>query len=133
MKKILKIIFLVIFFYVPFKNANSQVIYVSLDIEQPGVEKCVSAIETNFQQEEMKVFPNPNEGLFTISFDNTGYHGKLNIVISNVSGQVIYSQKIDIKDTKFENKIDLSEYPSGIYILNISAKKKYYKAEILLK
>ena len=110
--------------------AYSQIKYVDLNISQPNVEDCITNVETNIYQEDFKVFPNPTKGLFTIQVENSDFSSKLKVVIYNINGQVIYQKKLDNKP---EYQINLSAYPKGTYFLNISAKKKFYKAEIILK
>jgi len=133
MKRTLTRFAFILFFAFIAKTAGAQVIYVDLYISQSNVEDCVTGIETNFQQENLKVFPNPTKGMFTISIDNAELTEKLKIVIHNIIGQVIYTEKIDLTETNLEKQINLSGYPSGTYLLDISSEKRYYKAEIILK
>ena len=104
-----------------------------MSISQPNVQDCVTAIESTFQQENMKVFPNPTKGLFTVSVGKIESPEKVKIVILTMNGQVVLKEKVTLTGLKFEKQIDLSGYPSGMYLLQITSKNKYYKAQVILK
>lgn len=63
----------------------------------------------------MKVFPNPTSGIFTIISKENEYK----LIIINVLGEHVYQS--EIKNPKAE--IDLSKYPAGIYFINIKTEK----------
>ncbi len=71
----------------------------------------VTAIKGNNILSTVNVFPNPSNGLFSIS--NT--KGK-SLEISDITGKII-SQNSNISEKNF--RIDLTEFPAGIYILRI--------------
>jgi hypothetical protein len=59
----------------------------------------------------IKVFPNPNNGEFTIQLTNIN---NSNIAITNVLGQIIKSQKAELM-----NQINLNLFDKGIYFINV--------------
>ena len=59
----------------------------------------------------IKVFPNPNNGEFTIELTNIN---NSNIAITNVLGQIIKSQKAELI-----NQINLNLLDKGIYFINV--------------
>ncbi len=115
------------------KFTMAQITYVDLNIDQPNVENCITGIETNFQSENMNVFPNPTGGLFTINMDKVDFTGELLIFIHDINGKSIYTEKINVTNIKFEKQVDISGHPAGIYLLNMVAQEKYYRAEIIIK
>jgi hypothetical protein len=133
MKNIIRILTIIVLLLVFTKTVNSQITTVNLNISQPDVENCITGIETNLSQESITIFPNPTHGLFTISMTNHELMGKLKIVVYNINGQKIYSEKIVLHESSFEKQVNLSGYPAGAYLLNISANDKYYNAEIIIK
>ncbi|MBA7557316.1 hypothetical protein ES705_50064 [subsurface metagenome] len=46
--------------------AFSQIKYVTVDVDQTGINECYTLIENSFTNNEIKIYPNPNEGLFTV-------------------------------------------------------------------
>jgi hypothetical protein len=73
-----------------------------------SVHDCATAIKTNISndQNELVMYPNPNDGNFTIEAAENS-----EVCFTNFLGQIISTERITIGG----NKIDLSNYPSGIY------------------
>lgn len=114
------------------KVTNAQVTYVDLNIDQPDVANCLTGIETNFNQQNLSVFPNPTRGIFTLKVEIEETNERLKIAIYNLNGKEVFSEEIIIRETNIKKQIDLSGFPTGTYLLHISSKKKYYYAEIIL-
>ncbi len=88
-----------------------------LSIEDEGIELS--------NTEEVKVFPNPTDGAFTVltnkEFDQ--------LLINNINGTNIYKQSV--KSTRFD--VDLSGNAPGVYILQLIGKNKVSTTKIILK
>lgn len=67
----------------------------------------------------MNVFPNPTTSKIYVEANQTDINS---IAISNLMGQKLYS--VESKNTNAES-IDLSEYPTGIYILTVNKTQVY--------
>ena len=63
----------------------------------------------------LQIFPNPNNGNFTVISDITG---KGNIEILNSLGQVIYSKVLNSENGINEN-ISIPGLPGGIYLIRV--------------
>ncbi|PLX15261.1 MAG: hypothetical protein C0597_09060 [Marinilabiliales bacterium] len=66
----------------------------------------------------MNIFPNPNNGLFTLEM-NTSKAGAFNVEIINIQGQVVYAKEIQ-QDGFYKDQIDISKEASGIYYIRIN-------------
>ena len=128
--KILVLLAVLIFMANPLK---SQIKDVNLNVSQAGIENCFTNVNTNFNLENIKVFPNPTNGLFSIELNNLESGCNLQVVICNIKGQKVFSEKNTLNESSFKRQIDLSDFPAGTYLMNISVKDKYYTAEIILK
>lgn len=73
-----------------------------------------------------KVYPNPTDGLFTLNFETPG---KFRITITTVSSKVLQRQTISDQ----EKQMDISSYPSGIYLLVIDDGKQQSVTKIVKK
>ena len=80
---------------------------------------------------EIKIFPNPNNGNFNIQLKAASIPIFLRIV--NEKGQEVYQQKQGGFSGYFEGKIDLTEFPKGIYYLQIRQGKKMITEKILVQ
>jgi hypothetical protein len=69
------------------------------------------AVEVNTLQ-GVTVFPNPSQGLITVSNDNGDQN---TIAITNLAGQVVYTQEVSSEVT-----VDLAGFGSGIYVVNVT-------------
>jgi hypothetical protein len=65
-------------------------------------------------EEEVMVYPNPNNGQFTLTLLNL--NGKCNIEIYNVLGEKIYTEALQPQDN---NTLDLTDQPNGIYFYRV--------------
>jgi len=70
-----------------------------------------TGINQSDNQIDFRVYPNPNNGIFTVSAD-----GEYEIIITNTLGQVIYSNKI-----LNLQQVDLSGYAKGMYIVTLKS------------
>lgn len=94
---------------------NDTVNYIAKWIGANYTDTCGSivGINDNIEWENgITIYPNPNNGNFTINIDNTK---NANIEIYNISGQLIL-QKTLLDNT---TKIDLTKYSKGMYFVKI--------------
>jgi len=76
-------------------------------------------------------YPNPNNGSFTLSFDNS-YIGDLLIRIYSINGSVIKELKINKLANKLSYSIDLGTVAAGTYYIDLkTTKEKITKAIII--
>lgn len=96
----------------------------------PGVELSVSVVTSDLPAEDqhdpnastLTIFPNPNDGHFTLNLKEPLSGGNNTIDVFNLSGQRIYSGIIP--KSELSREIDLSFLSSGIYILRLTGDKK---------
>jgi hypothetical protein len=70
---------------------------------------------------ELKVYPNPTNELLNIEFGSQfQYIDGLQVQITDLSGKILYNADIFNANTK----IDVKNYPSGIYVVNVKNRKQ---------
>ncbi|PQL92977.1 leucine-rich repeat protein [Apibacter sp. wkB309] len=74
---------------------------------------------------QINVYPNPNNGLFSI---NLGNISEGSIEISNINGGIIYSKKFNGIN---EIYVDIQTQPSGIYIVNVISNQTVITKKII--
>ncbi len=76
-------------------------------------EPTLSINEIKGETEEVKVYPNPNNGQFTLSLSNV--NTTCNVEVYNVLGEQVYQSNINSDNTK----INLSGQPNGVYLYRV--------------
>ena len=79
--------------------------------------------------ESVQVYPNPSSGFCTISLE--GKHFPVHIQILNARGIIVMDKDIPVS---FRNSIsfDLSDYPTGFYIIKLIDKEVIYNGKIFI-
>lgn len=86
-----------------------------------GTRTNIGTRSVNFQQEELiAIFPNPSNGNINLSFDLEN-HSNLEIVVYALTGQAIYSEKLDESKGHKLITLDLSSLSKGSYLLKINS------------
>jgi S1-C subfamily serine protease len=65
----------------------------------------------------MEVFPNPTADFVNIRFE--GKKAPLSINIIGLNGQALYTKNIQNFDGNYNDQLDLSKYPSGVYLIHL--------------
>lgn len=91
------------------------------------VDPCVGIAENNFIN-EVRYFPNPNNGQFTLTF-NQIENSDLFVSIKDIQGKEVASDKRLSFTGNYSNKFDLSSLAKGVYTLEIKSgnRSAYYK------
>ncbi len=75
-------------------------------------------VDLNSLTASVNVYPNPTEGLFTLAVTNAQVLD-LNILITNIQGQVVYQNLVKSVLT-YEENIDLTQFAKGMYFLKVN-------------
>lgn len=70
------------------------------------------------QEKEVSIYPNPNNGVFTISFANLDA-SQVDLRIINVIGNEIYHEVLQRSDVLASKTIDLTRHAKGLYYVKI--------------
>jgi hypothetical protein len=97
------------------------------------VDFVITAIPV-FDPQEIKlmVSPNPNNGIFNLSFEVTG-KADLSIDIVSSSGQKVFNNTLRDFTGRYSKQLDLSNESSEFYILKIQHNKKNYIQKVLIQ
>ncbi len=87
---------------------------------------------TEFAFEKVKIFPNPNNGEFTIKVDSMHARKDINIELFDVRGRRVYKQKFK-ETSRLDETINLGNIQSGMYILYLSDATRTYARRIAIE
>ncbi len=93
----------------------------------PNVIGVNVGIAENNSLAKFNVFPNPNNGYFNIQIQ-TSQSEDININISNLVGQVVYSEKVSIINA-LNKWLDLSYLEKGVYTVTLENNNKSFMAK----
>ena len=82
--------------------------------------------------QNMEVFPNPGNGLFTLEF-NAPVAEKVTIEVVNLLGQTVYSNTEFFGTGKQSTELDLSELDKGFYFIQVTTGKLKLASQILIQ
>ncbi len=69
---------------------------------------------------DLTIYPNPNNGVFTLSFASSNI-SELEIKVVNIHGQIVYINNNFDKISKINEQIDLCDKGKGVYFLSITS------------
>ena len=82
------------------------------------------------QDDEIKIFPNPNDGNFDIVFENTTWKN-LDLKMYNVHGQLILEKNLEGGSSIFH--IQTNQISGGIYFLKLETENEFLVKKMIVK
>lgn len=79
-----------------------------------------SKYANNSRGATLSVSPNPGTGIFNVSY-HLPEAGRGYLEVADINGKPVFSKQFNGNVGSFNEKIDLSRFPAGIYILTLSA------------
>ena len=98
---------------------------VDFDGNREYADKVVAVLYTGSEIENLTIVPNPTEGLFKVSASGSMAGGRIELL--SQSGQVVRIVNVD----SFDATIDISDLPSGIYILRFVTDTKVLQQKVV--
>ena len=83
---------------------------------------------------EVKVFPNPSDGRFQLSFEYSGIE-KINAKVYDITGKLVknITEDLVIVEKSVSASVDLESPSSGIYFIRIEWGKTLLTKKIIIK
>ena len=80
------------------------------------------------------VYPNPADGLLNIDLELEHNQGDdVSIEVIDINGKIIQLQQVQLTRGYNHLEVDLSEIPSGVYMINFAGTKDYIKESRIVK
>ncbi|MES2590690.1 MAG: T9SS type A sorting domain-containing protein [Bacteroidota bacterium] len=103
-----------------------EIIFLKLNSSGNMAAVSVNEIANN---DKLNVFPNPTDGTLFINLEDLEIESS-SLIISNVVGEIVYSEKINTSEKKI---IDLNDQKPGMYLLTIQSTEKLITKKISLQ
>jgi hypothetical protein len=101
-----------------------------LFIDNISISTYVGEDETTGETTELKIFPNPTQGVFKVIIPQSDTKNTLRIF--NPMGQIVYSIELK-KETEIVEINKKSDWASGIYFLTITGQNTRQSAKLLIE
>lgn len=116
-------------------EAGTYEVVVNSDDDQCVFEETIEidyilGLESN-QIDGLKVYPNPTDGVFKISYANSDISGFLRIDVVDVNGKILQNHRFSKYDESFEGMISLYAYPNGVYFLIFRDSEKLRMVKVI--
>lgn len=111
-----------------------------LDANIPG--NCtISGIENTYSDTPvLSVYPNPAEDILSVDFKtsdtpalNNSGRRTVSLTLTDIVGRKIMEQQLTTVDGSNLYKLNISKYPSGIYLLNVKTAKENFEVKVVKK
>ncbi len=112
-----------------------DVIYIDVNIDQPNVEDCYDDDTSIFdlsKQDWLKIFPNPNEGVFSVEIQNTTDDKTIDVLVFNSIGKKVYQSSHDSPGGYLIIDLNLSGLPKGVYYLRVQANTRFGVEQLII-
>jgi len=90
----------------------------------------LTGIEEMTDAKGLNVFPNPNDGTFTIHFKTPEESKTLNVRVINTMGQVVFEDGVSNFNGSYAKTINIGDLSNGAYHVTIYTDSKVYKQTI---
>ncbi len=67
------------------------------------------------------LFPNPTTGIATVQLNTVNAVKEMEMIVTNMTGQVIQKRSFGAQGTQFSTTVDLKDQPRGVYFVEIKA------------
>lgn len=88
-------------------------------------------IEDIAEHVSVDLFPNPNDGTFSIRINNT--RGLVQIKVYNTIGKEVYFTQVGVSSQKFEKLVNLNNMADGVYIVNVTTSKGTLSNKLIIR
>jgi hypothetical protein len=113
--------------YFPTENIEDAKTRFSLHLYNPN--GITSVKEITADNKNIKIFPNPTDGVFSLKHNLKGKFSSI-LNIFDTTGKVIFSDKVFLEENQ-SLKIDLQQFPNGIYFCQLKTDSGIYSSKVI--
>ncbi|MBL4754965.1 MAG: T9SS type A sorting domain-containing protein [Flavobacteriales bacterium] len=96
------------------------------------VEICLTIPQTTDLLNTLRIYPNPNAGLFTVAF-NLERRQDVSIEIFSGTGQLVFQQRLPQHQGAFMRAFEMKDQAPGIYMLHIVLEKRLINRKLIIE
>jgi len=96
------------------------------------VDNLTGTIENSAFEADMKIMPNPNNGVFRLNLGD-GFEGKTNVRVFNLLGSLVYETQVDNAAETGDIQININHVPAGIFMIVAETANNRVTEKIIIK
>jgi len=96
------------------------------------IDQCTDINDTESKPLSLNIFPNPSNGIVNISI-GTDQEKKFALSILNLQGQTLFSGEFIAENGKYNNQIDFTYYPRGIYYVLVKTENSVITKKVIFE
>ena len=93
--------------------------------------EVIESIDKTFQNNQIRIVPNPSDGNITLLFDRQ-VHDLATVMIYDLSGRLVKAF-YPSWDNQWEGSLDLGHLDQGIYLVSVQIENINYIKKLILK
>ena len=118
----------------PVVKKSGNITYIEIGIYQPNVEDCyeTSVPDKGMEHDWIKIYPNPNPGLFTLELNLQQPGINLIIQIYDITGKLVFQTRETPDRSHFHKELDAGHLQKGVYFIRIMGKDRVGVKQIII-
>ena len=121
------------FIEIKIKRTNSLNVTISEILkDDTSIEGIDYSLKNNLKPSQLNYYPNPNHGKFNLKFI-LDRKEQVTVKVMDISGREVYKETLMDFSGTYDNQLDLTGKEKGLYILQVSQKKKMLTRKILIE
>ena len=113
-------------------QVNDSMGCTAMDTIEVVVDTCIG-ISGFAGVESFEVFPNPNDGNFTVAIDLQAQIAKLQLSIVDLTGKMVYQKEVVAPSVHLKEQISLNGISRGTYFIRMEADGKLLSRKMILR
>lgn len=115
----------------------TKIVMVRMDItdasadDKKRLNDQIGNADNKLEMDNMKMYPNPNDGKFNLNF-NLKTKGDTEVIVYDMQGKQVYSEKLPNFSGDYNKAIDISSNTKGVYFVKIQQGKHSQVKKIVL-
>ncbi len=105
-------------------------------VNEVSIELCTTVTTVvlsneEFALENFSLYPNPNKGEFSLSF-NSQSGENIDVAVHDISGRLVHSKKYNATST-FKENISLNNVSTGMYLITVTDQEKTVTKKLIVE
>lgn len=98
-----------------------------------AADTCALGINNLLSNGSLEIYPNPGNGIFTLSFNTDNNVDNYAIKITDALGRAVYNENLNSFTGYYTKKVDIGKYGKGVYMLTITDSKNETVKKIIVQ